>query len=227
MSSTKLKTSPTLVLAACLVIAAPAIAGGNLYRYTDKSGNPVITQTLPQEASKNGYQILSTTGRVLETVPRALTEEERADKEAQEAERLRQAELAKQRRQEDQHLLRTFSHPDDAISALKRKLEQMQSLISLKQGNILNLQSQIRQEQSRAADIERAGREIPDRIIAKIDLLKADIAETTAEIDRQKQDIARVVSEYRAKVVRLETLTETHRTLSLEGLADQSGASGS
>jgi chromosome segregation ATPase len=205
-----------IAIAACLMIAAPVTAAGNLYRYTDESGNPVISHTLPQDASRRGYQILNSSGRVVDTVAPALTDEERAAKKALEEEQRRQAELAKQRLLADRQLLRTYSHPDDAVRALRRKLEQMQSLISLKQGNIANLQSQIRQEQSRAADIERAGREIPEQIPQKIESLQAEIRETELEIRRQETAIAKVVAEYEAKVVRLEELTKTHRTLPLQ-----------
>lgn len=216
-------TKTMVALVACLSLAQSVSAAGNLYRYKDADGNPVISHTLPQDASLRGYQILNSSGRVQETVAPALTDEERAAKAAQEAERARQAELAKQRQAEDRQLLRTYSHPDDAIMALRRKLVQMRSLISLKEGNIANMKSQVRQEQSRAAEAERAGRTVPDQILAKIDGLEAEIAETESEIQHQNAEITATIAQYEAMVVRLEELTETKRSMPLERANAQAG----
>ena len=179
---------------------------------------------MTQEASRRGYQILNSSGRVVETVAPALTDEERAEKAAAEAEQARLAELEKQRLTADRQLLSAYSHPDDVILALRRKLEQMRSLISLKEGNIANLSSQVRQEQSRAADLERSGREISNQIRSKIAALQSEIESIEIEIERQEQDIVTVIAEYEAKVNRLEDLTDSQRTLTLERQFSQSGS---
>ena len=188
-----------------------------LYRYTDQAGNPVISHTLPQEASQRGYEILTSNGRVIETVPAALTEAQRAAKEAAEQERLAELERQAQQRKADRQLLRSFSHPDDVVRALERKLDQMRSLIKLKEGNIANARSQIRQEQARAADAERSGREIPAEIIRKIETLYEEIGETEAEIAQQEQAIASTLGQYKAKAARVEELTDKKRTKPFPG----------
>lgn len=204
-----------LAAALSLLLTLPVSAAGNLYRFKDGSGNPTISQSLPAEALQRGYQILNSSGRVLETVAPALTEAQIAAKKAREQELARQAEQAEKQKVIDRQLLRTYSHPDDVIKALKRKLGQMRSLISLKQGNIVSLKAQVRQEQSRAANVERSGREIPSAILTRINSLQAEITETKAEIARQKKDIDSLVAEYETKTSRLEKLTEASRTLTI------------
>lgn len=216
MTPFKLRARPAAAVMLFLLSASVAQGAGNLYRYQDKAGNPVISHTLPQDASQRGYEILSTNGRVLERVAPALTEAELAAKKAREEELARQAEAEKQRRAEDRQLLRSYSHPDEVVRALQRKLEQMRSLIRLKEGTITSLQAQIRDEQSRAANIERAGRDIPEQIPQKIAALEAEIADAEAQIERQIAEIELVVSAYREKVQRLEFLTEKKRTLALD-----------
>ena len=93
--------------ALALALGFSAQAAANMYRYTDENGQIVISSTIPQEATKRGYDILSNNGRVIETIPPAPTEEEIA---AREAEKQRQKELAEQREQ-DRALLKRFSHP--------------------------------------------------------------------------------------------------------------------
>ncbi|QCF24803.1 DUF4124 domain-containing protein [Hydrocarboniclastica marina] len=204
------------ILAAGLTLSA-AVTAGTLYRYQDQEGNPVISHTLPQEASQRGYEILTTSGRVIETVPPALTDAQRAAKEAEEQARVAEREKQARQRAADRQLLRTFSHPDDVVRALERKLEQMRSLIELKQGNVVNIRSQIRNEQSRAADAERAGRTIPVEVLHKIQALQQDISETEAEIARQESAISSTVADYEAMADRVEDLTEKQRTKPLPG----------
>lgn len=118
--------------ALALALGFSAQAAANMYRYTDENGQIVISSTIPQEATKRGYDILSNNGRVIETIPPAPTEEEIA---AREAEKQRQKELAEQREQ-DRALLKRFSHPDQAVKAMHRKVRELEGLIQLKRGNI-------------------------------------------------------------------------------------------
>ena len=47
-----------------------------LYKYTNEDGVTVLDSHVPARYVKNGYTILSLDGRVLEVVPRALTDNE-------------------------------------------------------------------------------------------------------------------------------------------------------
>jgi len=149
--------------ALALALGFSAQAAANMYRYTDENGQIVISSTIPQEATKRGYDILNDNGRVIDTIPPAPTEEEIA---AREAEKQRQKELAEQREQ-DRALLKRFSHPDQAVKAMHRKIRELEGLIQLKRGNISVISSQLDNEQSRAANMERAGREIPEAMLEK------------------------------------------------------------
>lgn len=213
------------VAATLLFTGVQTSAAGTLYRYQDKAGNPVISHILPQEASQRGYDVLNSSGRVVETVAPALTEAELAQKRAQEEELARQAQAEKQRQQADRQLVRSYSHPDDIIRALHRKLAQMRNIVRLKESSIASIKSQIRDEQSRAANIERSGREIPEEIPRRIKGLEAEIAEAQADIQRQESDIALLVSDYKAKVTRLEALTETTHTLAIDTTPDDTPGS--
>ena len=99
--------------ASALILGMATHAAANMYRYTDENGQVVISSTIPQEATKRGYDILGSNGRVIETIPPAPTKEEIA---AREAEKQRQKELAEQR-EKDRQLLKRFSHPDQAVKA--------------------------------------------------------------------------------------------------------------
>ncbi|MGC8120071.1 DUF4124 domain-containing protein [Marinobacter sp. VGCF2001] len=208
----RLTTSSVIgvVAAACLLLSASVCA--TMYRYTDENGQLVIGSSIPQEATRRGYDILSNNGRVMETVPPAPTAEEIA---AREAEKARQKQEEMQQAQ-DRRLLKRFSHPDQAVRAMHRKIRELEGIIQLKRGNISVISSQLDNEQSRAADMERAGRTIPESTLEKIRRLEAQIRDIEREISAQRQDIGEMKKAFEEDIERLEVITGEERTLPLE-----------
>lgn len=195
-----------------LLLGMSTQANASMYRYSDESGQLVISNTIPQQATKRGYDILNSNGRVVKTIPPAPTEAEIA---AREAEEQRQKELAIQQ-EKDSRLLKRFSHPDQAIKAMHRKLNELEGLIQLKRGNISVISNQLDNDQSRAADMERNGQKIPEAILSKINRLESQIRDIEKEITWQTQEIDTLKQAYEKDIKRLEKVTGKTRTLSLE-----------
>ncbi|MDF0749935.1 DUF4124 domain-containing protein [Marinobacter sp. 71-i] len=189
-----------------------SIAEATMYRYTDENGQVVISNTIPQEATERGYDILNSNGRVIETIDPAPTEEEIA---AREAEEQRQEEAARQR-ELDRKLLERYSHPDEAVRAMHRKIRELQGLNQLKRGNISVIVSQLDSEQSRAANLERSGRDIPEATLEKIRRLEAQIRDIEREINSQNADIKALRERFEADIERLEEITGEERTVPLD-----------
>ncbi|MCC4271298.1 DUF4124 domain-containing protein [Marinobacter nauticus] len=207
-----LTVSPVVAGVAAFGLLFAAGAQATMYRYTDENGRLVISNTIPQEATKRGYDILSNNGRVVETIAPAPTAEEIAAREA-EKERQKQLEL---QQEQDRLLLKRFSHPDQAVRAMHRKIRELEGIIQLKRGNISVISSQLDSEQSRAADMERAGRDIPETTLEKIRRLEAQIRDIEREISAQRQDIVEMKRAYEEDIKRLEEITGETRTLPLE-----------
>jgi chromosome segregation ATPase len=187
-------------------------ADARMYRYTDENGRTVISSTVPSAASTGGYEILSDNGRVIETVDAAPTQEELAERARSEKAR---AEKAAQI-EKDTKLLRRFSNPDSAVRAMHRKLQEMHSLTRLKQSNIAVLINQLDAEQSRAADLERSGRDIPEATLIKMERLQSRIREIEREITSQNQEIEDLRESFIEDIHRLEEISGEERTLSLD-----------
>jgi len=202
----------SIAVSAVAALMAATIAEARMYRYTDENGQVVISNTIPQEASKRGYDILSNNGRVIETIDPEPTKEEIA---AREAEEKRKAEEARQREQ-DRKLLERFSHPDEAVRAMHRKIRELQGLNQLKRGNISVIDSQLDSEQSRAADLERSGREIPEATLEKLRRLEAQIRDIEREITSQNADIKALRARFEQDIERLEEITGKERTVPLD-----------
>ncbi|WP_336367366.1 DUF4124 domain-containing protein [Marinobacter sp. C2H3] len=195
-----------------LWLALPQTAAAQMYRYTDANGQVVIGNTIPQEATRRGYDILGSNGRVVKTIPPEPTKEELAEREARKAQ---EAEQARQR-EADEQLLKRYSHPDQAVKAMQRKIGEMQGLIQLKRGNISVVSSQLDAEQSKAADMERSGQAIPEATLQKIDRLGSQIRDMEREIASQEKEIEALKQDYLEDIRRLEAITGERHTLSLE-----------
>ena len=193
-----------LVLGLSHAIAASA---GNLYRYKDENGVTALGLNIPPHLVRNGYEILGNNGRVIEVVPPALTEEQIAERDAKEAEEIRLAQEAQKQKEDDEALLKLYSHPDDAVRVLKRKLQDIEGFIALKNGNISVVKGKLDQEEAKAANMERTGKKVPDNILKVIDQRKQKIIEIESDIEARQNEIPVLKLVFDKIIKRLELLT--------------------
>jgi hypothetical protein len=178
VSATLRQAGLVLALAAGLA-ALPAGAQERFYRYENAEGITVIDDHVPPQFAPKGYAILSGTGRVIEVIPRALTDAERQDTNGEVVKaRLRREEEEKQRHF-DETLLSRYSSVEDIAAARSRRINEIIVRIEVTKGSIANLKGQLEARQQEAADLERAGREVPKDYTDTIEALRGEIG--TAE----------------------------------------------
>ncbi|UZE95932.1 hypothetical protein [Alkalimarinus alittae] len=196
-----------LILVIGLTHTVSAYAG-NLYRYKDENGVTALSLNIPAHLVRNGYEVLGSNGRVIKVVPPALTPEEIAERDAKEAEKTRLAEEAQKQKEDDAALLKLYSHPNDAVRVLNRKLQDIKDFISLKNGNISVVKGQLEQEEAKAANMERTGKKIPDSILNKIAQQKEKIIEIQNDIEVKRNEIPVLNLVFDKIIKRLEFLTK-------------------
>lgn len=158
-----------------LVAALPASAQERFYRYENGEGITVIDDHVPPQFAPKGYAILNSTGRVIQEVPRALTDAERNDPNGTAVKaRLRLEEEEKQRRFDDT-LLTRYSSLEDVSAARKRRVNEILVQTEMTRGRIANLKSQLEARQEEAAALEREGREVPSEYGKTIEGLRGEI----------------------------------------------------
>lgn len=162
------------------MLAGQALAAGQpsgqveMYRYVDDRGITVIDRLgVPPQYIGKGYQVLNDQGRVIREVPPAPTAAEIEQRKADAA-----------RASSDQQLMRLYTSVDDVDRARDRKLAELDGLSSVAKGNLQSLKMQQAGLQARAADQERAGRQVPAELVEQLDNLRSDE-------QRLQQDIAR------------------------------------
>ncbi len=182
--------------------------GAQLYRYKDDQGKTVLNSTIPPQYVGKGYDILNERGRLIERVPPALTPEQIAAREA-EKERQKQLEAARLEQQRiDNELRQLYSHPDDAVRVLKRRIQDIEGVIQVKLSQIESTESEIIKQEGKAANIQRSGRTIPESIIASIKAFKNDIENAQADIAELRDERSKVFEEFDTKIKRLEVITQ-------------------
>lgn len=180
-----MRKPPVIRLMLMLGLLAPALAASaELYRYVDDRGVVVLDRHgVPPQHIGRGYQVLNEQGRVIREIPPAPT--------AEEFERLQ---TDKARAAADARLLRLYASVEDVQRAEARRLAELDSVIGLTQGNLQALRNQQGNLQQQAANHERAGRDVPENLLAQI----ANLVKEQASLQRDLRRYETVRAEAQA-----------------------------
>lgn len=208
-----LSLSVVLSLALCSIsVAAPAAVSakadaalppGAMYRYTNDAGRLVLTSTLPKEAIYLGYEVIDSSGRLLQTHEKALPEAEREAANAQ-----------RRQREEDLALRKLYATPQDAKRARDRQIDAISLKIGYAKNNIVQLNQRMANEVSAAARFEKSGREVPATNQAAIDQLARQIKEQEKQIAAFGRDIEKLNAQFDPIIKRLDELANNQSNAS-------------
>jgi hypothetical protein len=192
-----------------LLLSAPGIGGVQaeelFYKYDNAEGVTVIDDHVPPQFAHKGYLVLNRAGRVVEVVPRALTESERRANGPAVQARLRTEEAERQKRY-DEALLARYSSVADIEDLQRRRANEIQVRINLQKGTIAGLKEQLETEQADAAEVEMSGEDAPATIGARIEELRAAIVDEEARVVRLEHDKSTVEARYQFEIERFRTL---------------------
>lgn len=167
--------------------AHAATPGSVMFRYMSSDGNVVYSYTLPPGQARHGYdRVDMKSGTVLERVSPQLPPEQMAEK-------LRREQAMKACHDELERIYALYGSERDIEHARQQELESLERRITQVQANL----TQARREQDRlngqAADVERAGSQIPQSLLAKIERGLSQIQTLEREIGQRRtaQDLAR------------------------------------
>lgn len=192
-----LKTRNLLPLLLVAVLTADAMAAERFYRYRDDQGVLVLDYQVPPHLVKNGYEVVSPSGQVLEVVPphRELTEEAR-----------KAAERAAQQELEDQILLKSYSSIDDLYNARDRKLEGLKREIDIISANIAESTSLLDAVRAKAANLQLSGRPVQKQMMDQIDGLIEEIGDGKQMLALRQREYQEMEDRYSRYADRLKNL---------------------
>lgn len=170
------------------------------YRYTTSEGRKVVSQTIPPQYIRNGYELLTIGGEVLKVVPPAPPE---AD-----AERIaKERKAAKEQAKLDLELRRKYSSVKDIESAKARNLQELVNTISILEANLSNVKKQLQVQEQHAASIERSGKTVSEEVLKNITTLRNEERDLNVQIKQRQSEYDRAAASYEKDKARFIEIT--------------------
>ena len=177
-----------------------------LFKYVNEDGVTVLDSKIPPRYVRSGYTIISSDGRVLEVVDRALSDEEILERDRLAALEQKMQHARQEQEAADANLMRLYSIPEDVIRARDSKLATINGFIKSIRANLQRLVTQKRQFEAAAADVERAGGTISQENIDRIQSSNERIKQTEQEIADKLLEIEEVKKEFALDLIRVKEL---------------------
>ncbi len=159
------------------------------YRYTTSDGHKVVSQTIPPQYIRNGYELLTMGGEIVKVVPPAPPE---ADAERIANER----KAAREQARKDVELRRTYSSVQDIDSAKTRNLQDLHNTINILQANLTSVKSQLKTQEAHAASVERSGKTLSSDILKNISTLRIEEKELNVQIKQREAEHQKSADRY-------------------------------
>ena len=188
-------TLRSLVLAAAVLVAAPVLGEASMYRYRNDKGILVVDFSIPPKYVSEGYEVLTTTGRLIRKVPPrdpSLTQQAIEQREAQE--------------KEDNYILRSYSSLEAIERARDRKVILVEREIEILQSNLEDFAQRRVEMREKAAGYQASGRETPeaiDDILVDLDVHEENTRELLKERRRELRDIKQRYDRYAERLLAL------------------------
>lgn len=190
-SQSLLRSISALGLTTCLICGGSnAFAQDGFYRYLNKDGVKVLNRSIPPEYAQHGYEVLNASGQVIKVVPPRRSDGEIAQEVAKEQLLEKYAELS-----------RRYSSLDDIESAKLRRLKNIETNISILRGNISGLNTQIENLMSKAAEQERAGKDVSQRVLQSLEDARAELSVAEGIMANRTAEYKKVADKFDSDVV--------------------------
>jgi hypothetical protein len=174
------------------------------YRYTNNDGRKVVSQTIPPQYVRNGYELLTISGEIVKVVPPAPPE---ADAERIANER----KAAKEQARTDMDLRRTYSSVQDIESAKTRNLQELQNTINILQANLTSVKSQLKAQEAHAASVERSGKTLSSDILKNISTLRTEEKELNIQIKQREGEYQKSADRYEQDKLRFVEISKPNK----------------
>ncbi|MET0356721.1 MAG: hypothetical protein ABW044_08065 [Cellvibrio sp.] len=159
------------------------------YRYTTDNGRKAVSQTMPPQYIRNGYEVLTISGEIIKVVPPAPAE---AD-----AERIaKERKAAKEQAKYDLELRQAYSSLADIDSAKTRNLQELINTINILNANLTSTKSQLKVQEGHAAAIERGGKTVSEDILKNIATLRSEEKDLNVQIKQREEEHQAAAAKY-------------------------------
>ena len=185
-----MRTSLLLALATSLLLATlPAIgAAQTRYRWVDDQGHKHLSDEVPADAARFGYDVLNEYGRVVRHVDGAKTPEQLAEEKRQ-AEAQRKAD---EQRRRDQNLLLTYPTEKDLLAVQHNQVSMTRQRIDSTRINMKSQLDTLASLLDQAAQLQQNGKPVPAYLKNKIDKQRGIIRDQRQWIEKTERGLQQI-----------------------------------
>ena len=203
----------TLSLVLMMALTLSNVSNGQeltFYRVINDRGIVELKSSVTPAEVKRGYAIVTLGGHIIKEVPAELNDEEYALLSDELKARELKAQQENDSREQNESLLLRYSSVDDLTAERNRKLAEFDVRISILRSNMMSLKNQVERQQSRAANIERTGREVPIVIRNNIEELEQKLNEANDSLKSMQKEQGTVAQRYALDISRFSQLMRQH-----------------
>ena len=184
----------------------PATQAGKLYKWVDENGQIRYGDRIPPQYARKSNETLNQQGITVERKEAAKTPEQIAA-----AQRLEEAREAAERVQQkkdrkDRILLDTFTNEDEMVLTRDGKIEAIEAIIRVTNGRTEKLKLRLSELKTRAANIERSGKPVSDKLNAEISETRQQIAQNFTYVKSRSSDQQLIREQYEVDIARFREL---------------------
>lgn len=186
-----------LLIALTMGLSVSSAFGQEFYRYTNDDGRTVLDTKIPGQYVNNGYDILDSSGRLMETVPPVVQED--AIDAAQISQNANQA-LA------DQVLLTSYSSVEEIDAHRLRKVQALEREISIIETDLRVTNIEIDRAATEKSGYEARDFDVPVEVIEHLDELNLAVLRLDEQFQRRRDEIVAIDQEFIGKMDRFRQL---------------------
>ncbi len=174
-----------LTITVMLILFGVSAHASKMFRYKNEDGIEVISYTIPTDRVRYGYDIVDAQNNLIERVEPQLSEE------------AYQAKLAHEKRVNECNKMRNrvrklYQFETDIDYAEQQGLESIDQAIGNLQANLAVAESQLQEFEGQAAQMDIAGKRIPNMLLDNIERAKIQVSTFNEEIDKRFGDKLRL-----------------------------------
>jgi hypothetical protein len=161
-------TRTLLATAVVLALGSTSVDAQKLYRWVDRDGKVHYSDSVPPEAVEQERETLNKQGMTVDRVERAMTPEERAEREAELAELDRERQAKDERDKQDAILLGAYASEADLDRSFKERFDLVEQSLESARIGIRSQQKSLADMLAHAAELERNGKATGPQIATSV-----------------------------------------------------------
>lgn len=189
-----------LAVTLMLILFGMSAHASKMFRYKNEDGIEVISYTIPTDRVRYGYDIVDAQNNLIKRVEPQLSDEAYQAKLAHDK-RVKECEKMRNR------VRKLYQVESDIDYAEQQGLESIDQAIGNLQANLSVAESQLQEFEAQAAQMDIAGKRIPNMLLDNIERAKIQVRTFKEEIDTRFGDKLRLrdTHAYEREVIKLES----------------------